>query len=57
MPQFKEGDVVKLNSGGPLMTVSAVTNDGVEVHWFNHDSATWEIKWTNFKASMLTNMN
>ena len=37
--KFKVGDVVKLKSGGPIMTVAEVTEDEhrVQVHctWFN----------------------
>jgi uncharacterized protein YodC (DUF2158 family) len=31
--KFKIGDVVMLNSGGPQMTVSAVTGDKVTAVW------------------------
>ena len=32
---FKVGDTVKVKSGGPLMTISAVADDGAETVWFN----------------------
>lgn len=36
MPQFKQGDVVELKSGGPDMTVSSTAgNERVECIWFS----------------------
>jgi uncharacterized protein YodC (DUF2158 family) len=36
MAQFKAGDTVKLKSGGPLMTVMQLQNDGdVWCEWFD----------------------
>ena len=36
MSEFKAGEVVELKSGGPLMTVERVTEDGyVNCVWFN----------------------
>ncbi len=35
------GDVVRLKSGGPFMTVKAVGPDGVNVVWFEGDSLCW----------------
>jgi uncharacterized protein YodC (DUF2158 family) len=32
---FEVGDTVKLRSGGPVMTVSAIRADGVEVMWMD----------------------
>ena len=38
MSRFKIGDVVLLNSGGPPMTVTGITSDGlVDVAWFDGD--------------------
>jgi uncharacterized protein YodC (DUF2158 family) len=34
MMEFKVGDVVKLKSGGPEMTVSEVDDDEIECVWF-----------------------
>jgi len=35
---FKPGDVVQLNSGGPKMTVAAVQSDGtLRCVWFHED--------------------
>jgi uncharacterized protein YodC (DUF2158 family) len=35
MPEdFKVGDVVQLNSGGPPMTVTASNRDGIDCAWF-----------------------
>jgi uncharacterized protein YodC (DUF2158 family) len=32
-PGFERGDLVRLKSGGPMMTVSAVKDDEVECIW------------------------
>ena len=34
-PKFKIGDVVRLNSGGPAMTVTCVDSDRVTCAWFD----------------------
>jgi len=39
-PRFKRGDVVRFNSGGPLMTVqepAMYEDDTVECSWFTSD--------------------
>jgi len=33
--QFKIGDVVQLKSGGPRMTITAISGDAVSVSWFS----------------------
>jgi len=35
--KIKDGDIVMLKSGGPLMVVDSVHNDGFELHcvWFS----------------------
>jgi uncharacterized protein YodC (DUF2158 family) len=39
---FKSGDLVRLKSGGPVMTVSQSGSGGVFVcHWFNRDGDSW----------------
>jgi uncharacterized protein YodC (DUF2158 family) len=39
LPPFKIGATVRLRSGSPLMTVTAVENGHVEVKWFEGLSA------------------
>lgn len=40
--QFKLGDVVRLKSGGPKMTVAEVTNDGyIDCEWFADEGPTY----------------
>lgn len=34
MAEFKTGDLVKLKSGGPTMTVQSVVDDRVYCQWF-----------------------
>ncbi len=46
--KFKDGDRVKLKSGGPMMTVSNVSEDKIECSWFvdgnvQHDSFNAEV--------------
>lgn len=54
MSEFKEGDVVRLKSGGPAMTVKSVLSGGaLECHWFNTEGAVYTPKWENFKPLML----
>ncbi|TIT45297.1 MAG: DUF2158 domain-containing protein, partial [Mesorhizobium sp.] len=39
---FKTGDVVKLKSGGPKMTVSDGAASGMYLcHWFNKEGDVW----------------
>ncbi len=33
--EFKIGDVVTLNSGGPKMTITEIIGDDISVTWFN----------------------
>ena len=40
MNEIKEGEVVQLKSGGPLMTVVSVTGNIVRVVWFANDTTT-----------------
>jgi uncharacterized protein YodC (DUF2158 family) len=38
MAEFKIGDLVKLKSGGPVMTVDTLSHDGkVYCVWYQHD--------------------
>ena len=33
--RFNEGDTVQLKSGGPIMTITSITADGVVCIWFD----------------------
>lgn len=33
--QFHEGDIVQLNSGGPIMTITGTYVEYCTCHWFN----------------------
>jgi uncharacterized protein YodC (DUF2158 family) len=46
---FKNGDVVQLKSGGPLMTVSEVIGNDVHCRWFVGN----EEKSSSFSSEML----
>lgn len=43
LPRFKIGATVKLISGSPLLTVTAVKDGHVEVQWFEGDIAKQKI--------------
>jgi len=47
---FQLGDTVRLKSGGPIMTVSAIDDSTVECTWFGADG---EVKFHHFRAAML----
>lgn len=34
MAEFKIGDTVKLKSGGPLMTINAISDNEISCQWF-----------------------
>lgn len=44
MAEFSVGDVVRLKSGGPQMTVDRVEGDAVVCLWFSqaHELQTWD---------------
>ncbi|SDH21751.1 YodC family protein [Pelagibacterium luteolum] len=53
---YKLGDVVKLKSGGPAMTVvSEAGNDNkIDCQWFNEDRSRYELANGRFDPSALT---
>ena len=50
---FKVGDVVELKSGGPYMTVKAVSNDSVTAVWFNNEGAKYSLETSSFHPQTL----
>ncbi|RAZ84099.1 DUF2158 domain-containing protein [Mesorhizobium hawassense] len=51
---FKTGDVVRLKSGGPQMTVSDGAASGMYLcHWFNRDGDVWIPQHAGFKPDQL----
>jgi uncharacterized protein YodC (DUF2158 family) len=49
--EFRVGDVVRLRSGGPLMTVNSTEEDStVGTNWFNTGL---ELQWDAFSTNML----
>ncbi|UDL89439.1 DUF2158 domain-containing protein [Mesorhizobium sp. PAMC28654] len=51
---FKTGDVVKLKSGGPDMTVSDGSASGSYLcHWFNREGDVWIPQHVGFKPDQL----
>lgn len=50
LAELHQGDRVRLRSGGPLMTVDAITNDQVECVWSGADGQMDE---ATFPAKML----
>ncbi len=54
-PSFKEGDVVRLRSGGPKMTVQTYHGEGdIDVVWFDDKH---QQKSGNFAATLLEKVN
>lgn len=52
MSEFKPGDVVQLKSGGPIMTVKFLDEDGdVYCEWFDKKE---ELKGSRFTVHQLT---
>jgi uncharacterized protein YodC (DUF2158 family) len=49
-PQLHQGDLVRLRSGGPLMTVDAIKGDQVECVWTGENGETDD---ATFPAKML----
>ncbi len=47
---FKIGDIVRLRSGGPVMTVSGIDGTSVECTWFGADG---KVNFHHFVAAML----
>lgn len=50
---FKKGDIVRLKSGGPLMTVGDIAQERVECFWFNHVSSEWTVQSYVFRQELL----
>ncbi len=48
---FKTGDIVKLRSGGPEMTVTSVEGDDIVCTWFDENGVNQD---GIFKSSILT---
>ncbi|MHA6641112.1 YodC family protein [Mesorhizobium sp. A623] len=52
---FKPGDVVRLKSGGPQMTVSdaSAASGAVMCNWFNREGDVWTPQHAGFKSDQL----
>jgi uncharacterized protein YodC (DUF2158 family) len=51
MAELKQGDRVRLRSGGPLMTVHSINGDNIDCQWF---TPAGELKSATFPLAMLT---
>ena len=49
MAELKKGDVVALKSGGPRMTVSAISGESIKCNWFDNT----ELREGGFDAATL----
>jgi len=51
---FRTGDVVRLKSGGPKMTVNDAAASGLYLcNWFNRDGDVWTPQHAGFKPDQL----
>lgn len=51
---YKTGDVVRLKSGGPHMTVSSFATSGMYLcNWFNREGDVWTAQHATFKQEQL----
>ncbi|WP_398482298.1 YodC family protein [Tardiphaga sp.] len=60
MADFKEGDMVRVKSGGPTMTVNYIRPDeGREIQcvWFNHENTVWTVKYEVFNPNVLKKLD
>ena len=58
MADYKEGDTVRLKSGGPIMTVAGATTTGsLECHWFNYSGTEFTHQFKTFLPTMLKPVN
>lgn len=55
--EFKVGDVVRLKSGGPSMTVTKVDTKDVYCCWFNFERETYEYKNQFFPPDTLKHLS
>jgi uncharacterized protein YodC (DUF2158 family) len=55
MSDFKIGDVVILNSGGPSMTVTSVSDKSVSVRWFKADATYFDDVFDNNTIKLANN--
>lgn len=53
--EFSIGDVVKLKSNGPKMTVNQIDGDEITCKWFNEKTQTFEE--TKFNKALLFNQS
>lgn len=52
--EFKIGDVVRMKSGGPRMTVSGEADGGaLTCRWFNQDGRKFDVQHASFKPEVL----
>ncbi len=54
--EIKIGDIVQLNSGGPLMTVESIEGDSCDCCWMNENGDGRERRWKTIVLGLASDL-